>query len=261
MASDFFDTCPVYQGGGNQRYKKIGCCSDTLMGALVGRLMIMLPCAWEFWQLTWEWKLEFLQERLENWGLCLTSRRSSLSFAQNPRKPRGGEELLMLGNVTLHLPLAGLWVGGIGWAWFWPVKKKKKLGLLRWVAVGNSAMYVSWAARIHWKAREHRTGNGGRNISPFQCLVIFLQILRPGLRHKEFWWGEGWGSHAVIKNKTKLGLRVPNSPYPALLFFFFFYSPYHLLTYNISCHYAILGLTRTHGIDLCFVRPKCLGQC
>lgn len=128
MASDFFDTCPVYQGGGNQRYKKIGCCSDTLMGALVGRLMIMLPCAWEFWQLTWEWKLEFLQERLENWGLRLTSRRSSLSFAQNPRKPRGGEELLMLGNVTLHLPLAGLWVGGIGWAWFWPVKKKKKIG-------------------------------------------------------------------------------------------------------------------------------------
>lgn len=163
-----------------------------------------------------------------------------------------------------HSSSASGWVMG-GRNWMGLVltcqKKKKKLGLLRWVAVGNSAMYVSWAARIHWKAREHRTGNGGRKISPFQCLVIFLQILRSGLRHKEFWWGGGWGSHAVIKNKTKLGLRVPNSPYPALLFFFFFYSPYHLLTYNISCHYAILGLTRTHGIDLCFVRPKCLGQC
>jgi hypothetical protein len=47
-----------------EEHEEMGCSSDMLIGVWVGRREIMLPCAYMFWQFTWEYKLKLLQQ----WG-------------------------------------------------------------------------------------------------------------------------------------------------------------------------------------------------
>lgn len=88
MVSDFSDTCPVYQRGGGE-YEEMGRSSDMLIGALVGRRGTMPPCAWTFWQFTWERKLGFLQPWGENPAVSTQYSDDVPSFAWIPGKTTG----------------------------------------------------------------------------------------------------------------------------------------------------------------------------